>query len=411
MSATDTQRTAPASDLPPLLPPSLAASGIRSHQVAGVNGLSMHLLEAGHEAPGRPVVLLLHGFPELAYSWRRVMPALAAAGFHVLAPDQRGFGRTTGWDAAYEADLWPYRMPGLVRDALGLLAALDLPRVHAVVGHDFGAPVAAWGALLRPDVFGRLVLMSAPFGGPPALPPFGSPPAWLPSGASSVSASSGAAPAVGGPGLARQLAALPQPRQHYQAYYGTRSANAEMWRPPQGLHAMLRAYYHQKSADWPANLPAPLPSWRAEDLARLPGYYLMPLGQTMAQTVAPEMPDAAQIAANRWLPDDELAFYSAEFQRTGFQGGLNWYRAAADARFIAEQQTWAGRTLAVPTLFIAGAQDWGVHQKPGEFERMQRNAGTWLRGVHLLRGAGHWVQQEQAEAVNARLVEFLRGPG
>lgn len=384
------------------LPAGLAASGIRSRLVDGVNGLQMHLLEAGFESPGRPTVLLLHGFPELAYSWRHVLAALAAAGYHAIAPDQRGYGRTSGWRADYDSSLAPYRMPALVRDALGLLAALGLRRVHAVVGHDFGAPVAAWCALLRPDVFSRLVLMSAPFGGPPVLAPFG-----LPASAASAPSTRQPAPSVGGRLLQQQLAALARPRQHYQAYYGTRTADAELSQPPQGLHAMLRAYYHHKSADWPGNQPAPLPSWHAEDLARLPTYYVMDLGQTMAQTVAREMPSAAQIDACHWLPEADLAFYVAEYQRTGFQGGLNWYRAAAEPAFVAELQTWAGCTVNVPTLFIAGAQDWGIHQKPGEFERMQRSGCPQLEGCHLLPGAGHWVQQEQPQAVNQRLLAFL----
>src|SRR5581483_11685258 len=152
------------------LPDSVLPVGIRARIVPGVNGLDIHLLEAGHETAGRPAVLLLHGFPELAYSWRKVMPALAAAGYHVIAPDQRGYGRTTGWDADYDGDLAPFRMLNLVLDALGLVSALGYRAVAAVVGHDFGSPVAAWCALVRPDVFRSVVLMSAPFAGPPALP-------------------------------------------------------------------------------------------------------------------------------------------------------------------------------------------------------------------------------------------------
>ncbi len=106
-------------DIPPYavsLPP-----GIRSRMVEGVNGLTMHVLEAGFEAPGRPCVLLLHGFPELAFSWRKVMPSLAQAGFHVIAPDQRGYGRTTGWDGSYDGDVTSFRMMNVVRDAIGLV--------------------------------------------------------------------------------------------------------------------------------------------------------------------------------------------------------------------------------------------------------------------------------------------------
>src|SRR6202045_251933 len=144
-------------------------SGIRSRFVEGINGLRLHVLEAGYETRGRPGVLLLHGFPELAYSWRKVMPALASAGYHVIAPDQRGYGRTTGWDSDYDGDLNSFRLLNLVRDALGLVSAFGYRNVD-VVGHDFGSGVAAWCALVRPDVFRSVALMSAPFEGPPSVP-------------------------------------------------------------------------------------------------------------------------------------------------------------------------------------------------------------------------------------------------
>src|SRR6187399_2484603 len=145
-------------------------ASIRSRTVDNINGLRMHVLEAGFETSGRPAVLLLHGFPELAYSWRKVMPQLAAAGYHVIAPDQRGYGRTTGWDADYDGDLNSFRLTNLVRDALGLVSAFGYKSVDGVFGHDFGSSVAAWCALMRPDVFRSVALMSAPFGGPPSLP-------------------------------------------------------------------------------------------------------------------------------------------------------------------------------------------------------------------------------------------------
>jgi pimeloyl-ACP methyl ester carboxylesterase len=118
--------------------------GIRSRFIEDVNGLTVHVLEAGHESPGRPLLLLLHGFPELAYSWRKIMLPLAAAGYHVVAPDQRGYGRTTGWDGAYDGDLASYKPLNIVRDAFGLVHALGYTHVAAVIGHDFGSPIAAW---------------------------------------------------------------------------------------------------------------------------------------------------------------------------------------------------------------------------------------------------------------------------
>ena len=369
------------------------APGIRSRFVRGINGLTVHLLEAGFETTGRPCVLLLHGFPELAYSWRKVMPALAAAGYHVIAPDQRGYGRTTGWDADYDGDLDSYRLLNLVRDTLGLVFALGYRSVSAVVGHDFGASVAAWCALVRPDVFRSMVLMSAPFSGPPDLP-FGT--------------ATGAASAAPVGDVHAELAALNPPRKHYQWYYSGREANADMRDCPQGLPAFLRAYYHHKSADWKQNTPYPLKSFSAGELARLPTYYVMNLDEGMAQTVAAEMPSAAEIANCKWLTDDELAVYSAEYARTGFQGGLQWYRCRTGARFTAELQTFSGRTIDVPSCFIAGRSDWGIYQSPGAIDAMQHRACSRMRGVHLLPGAGHWVQQEQPAQVSRLLIEFLR---
>lgn len=137
-------------------------AGIRSRFVENINGLKVHILEAGFEVPGRPCVLLLHGFPELAYSWRKVMLPIAAAGYHVVAPDLRGYGRTTGWDANYDGDLGSFSILNSVRDTLSLVLALGYRSVVAVIGHDAGSPLGAWCALIRPDVFRSVAMMSAP---------------------------------------------------------------------------------------------------------------------------------------------------------------------------------------------------------------------------------------------------------
>ena len=369
---------------------------IRSRYVDGINGLRMHVLEAGFETPGRPCLLLLHGFPELAFSWRKVMPDLDAAGYHVIAPDQRGYGRTTGWSADYDGDLAPFRLPNMVRDALGLVAAFGYKHVDAVIGHDAGSSVATWCALIRPDVFRAVVMMSAPFAGPPSLP--------------FNIANAPAKPATEDP-VHRELAALPRPRKHYQWYYSTRPANGEMHGAPQGVHDFLRAYYHHKSADWTDNKPYPLQSWSAGELAKLPTYYVMDLAKDMAATVAAEMPSREAIAANRWLPDHDLAYYSGEYQRTGFQGGLQWYRCGTSGTFVPELQTWGGRTIDQPSAFISGKQDWGTYQRPGVFEAMQTRACTRMIGCHLVDGAGHWIQQEQPAEVSRLLLQFLRKAG
>ena len=375
-----------ASTLPP---------GIRSRVVDNSNGLKMHVLEAGFSGNARPCVLLLHGFPELAYSWRKVMLPLAEAGFYVVAPDQRGYGRTTGWDGTYYGDVASFRYVNLVRDLLGLVSALGYRSVAAVVGHDFGSPVAAWCSLIRPDVFRSVVLMSAPFAGPPALP------------FNTANELARSAPPAS-PSIHDELAKLPRPRKHYFWYYGTREADPNMRYAAQGLHDFLRAYYHMKSADWKENNPFPLKSWTASELAKLPTYYIMDLDKGMAETVAPEMPSRAEIEACKWLTDTELQVYTDEYTRNGFQGGLQWYRCAVDAKYQPELQTYSGRTIDVPSCFIAGAKDWGVYQFPGNFEKMQSTACTRMLSVHLVEHAGHWVQQEQAEATTRLLLEFIQ---
>ena len=202
------------------------------------------------------------------------------------------------------------------------------------------------------------------------------------------------------------LAALERPRKHYQQYYQTREANPNMWRAPQGVHAFLRAYYHVKSADWPHNSPFQLSARSAVEMARMPTYYVMDAADGMAETVAKHMPSPEAVATNAWLPDAELAVYAAEYERTGFQGGLNHYRSGAIG--MAEQQLFAGRGIGQPATFISGASDWGVYQSPGALERMRDEVCTDFRGVHLLEGAGHWVQQEQPTETVRLLVDFLR---
>ena len=322
------------------------------------------------------------------------MLPLAAAGFRVVAPDQRGYGRTTGWDADYDGDPASFRILNAVRDALGLVSALGYREVAGVFGHDFGASVAAWCALVRPDVFRSVGLMSAPFAGPPPLP--------------FDTADDPPQHASGGPTIHDELARLARPRKHYQWYYSTRPANDDMWHCAQGVRAFLRGYFHYKSADWRRNKPFPLKSWTADELAKMPTYYIMDLARNMAETVAAEMPSQAEIAACRWLPDSELRVYSTEYERTGFQGGLQWYRSRTGGKFDAELQLFSGRTIDVPSIFIAGKSDWGTYQRPGNFELMQQSACTRMMGCHLIQGAGHWVQQEQPEHVSELLIGFLR---
>ncbi len=357
--------------------------GIRARYVPGINGMRMHVLEAGYESPGRPCLLLLHGFPELAYSWRRVMVPLAEAGYHVIAPDQRGYGRTTGWDGTFDTDLGVYRLPNLVRDAMALVYAFGYRSVHAVIGHDFGSPVAAWASIIRPDVFRSVALMSAPAGGPPPMP-FDT--------------------------LAQGLPAPTSTRRwpRCRGRASTTSGTTPLARPTSTCGTLRRVSTISCARTTTTRAPTGRRIVPADELAKMPTYYVMDLDQDMAQTVAPHMPSRAQIEACRWLPDEDLAVYSGEYGRIGFQGGLQWYRVMTGPQTIAELQLYSGRTIDTPSCFIAGRSDWGVYQRPGDFEKMQSSVCTNMKGCHLLDGAGHWVQQEQPENTVEALLDFLK---
>ena len=369
--------------------------GIRTRFVENHNGLSMHVLEAGYETPGRPALLLLHGFPELAYSWRKTMLPLAAAGYHVIAPDQRGYGRTTGWDGDYDGDLASFRTHNMARDALGLIMAMGYREVAAVIGHDVGSFVASYCTLVRPDVFRRMALLSVPFEGPPALP-FGT-----------LDAAHGSQAT---PDIHDQLAILPRPRKDSLRYFASREANDDMLHCQHGLHQFFRAYYHFKSADWKHNRPHPLASLTASELAKIPTYYIMNLDEGMAATVAPQMPSPQEIAACRWLPEAELAYYSQEFGRTTFKGAGQWFRCQTGSIGRTEQELFSGRTIDVPSCFISGSSDWATYRKPGAVEKM-RTVCTRMNHFHLVDGAGHWIQQEQPARVNELLLAFLESSG
>ena len=358
-------------------------AGIRSRQISNVNGLDMHVLEAGYEDPNRPCVLLLHGFPELAYSWRKTLLGLAEQGYHAIAPDQRGYGRTTGWSADYSADLKPFYLLNLVRDAMALVEAIGRSSVAAVVGHDFGSPVAAYCALVRPDIFESVVLMSAPFvGAPPIKPSYE-------------------------PDMAELLAALSPPRKHYQHYFCTPDANLDMVEAKMGFRHFLRTYFHIKSADWAANEPFVPNGWTPEELTKMPPYYIMGLDETMPDAIGAYAPSEFAVDECEWLTEDELSFFAQEFLRTGLQGGLNWYRCSFLEDHERELSLFTGGTIDVPSCFLSGESDWAVFQLPGGLQKMQSEACTDMKFVTLIPGAGHWPQQEQPDETVQLILDFL----
>lgn len=361
---------------------------IRSRRTISLDGLEIHYLEAGFEKPGQPLILMLHGFPELAYSWRKSMGFLAEAGFHVIAPDQRGFGRTVGWDYSYHQDLDAFSQTNLVIDMINLIYALGYESVASIIGHDFGSSVAGWAALMRPDIFQSVVLMSAPFVGPYSE--------LLHSKNESNEND-----------IEESLASLERPRRHYQDYFCSDQANTDMMNSEEGLNSFLRSYFHIKSADCEGNSPFELKSWTAEELSKMPTYYIMDLDQNMPQTVMPHKPSQFDVEQCKWLSDAELVIFETEFQRTGFQGGLNWYRSTKSYNSIRWQSLFYGRKIVVPSIFIAGESDWGPFQKPGSLEFMQEEVCMRFDGSYFVDGAGHWVQQENPEAVSKILLSFL----
>jgi len=400
-------------------------------------GLNVHILEALPDASNHtsgtsyPLIILLHGFPELAYSWRKVLVPLANAhaGYHVIAPDLRGYGRTTtkvgpgsASQVQYEDELSSFHMLNLVEDVCSLVQALGHSSVVMLVGHDFGSPLAGHCVVAHPELFASVVFMSAPFGGIDSI---------FPSQARSEGiANEGKERSVASsvPDIATALAALQPPRKHYTSYFSSPSANSDLLgQGREALYDFLIGYFHMKSGAWDGNNAHPLPSAfspspsigeLAKDLATLPEYYIMPLHETMPEVISRHLRADARIMVSK---DEEAAMsvYAAEFARTGFQGALNYYRSATlsppPPQYAAKVCALAGRPVEVPAAFISGARDWGVYQKPGAERKMQevvcrREGGK--RGMDkedyvLIEGVGHWLQQEAPERVVQELVRFL----
>jgi len=317
------------------------------HRSVTANGVRAHLVEQGEG----PLVLLVHGFPESWYSWRHQLPALADAGYRAVAIDVRGYGRSSK-PTAVDA----YRMLELVADNLGVVAALG-EQTAVIVGHDWGSPIAAASALLRPDVFRAVALLSVPYSAPGATRP------------------SEAFRRMGGD------------EEFYINYFqepGRAEAEIE-----DDVRSWLLGFYFSASGD---------------AMAR-------PDGKTIA-TVAPGqglrdrfvMPEHLPA----WLSEDDLEAYVAEFERSGFTGALNRYRNVD--RDWEDLAVWAGRPITVPSLFIGGDRDGPTLWGASAIARFERTLPA-LHGSHVLAGCGHWTQQERATEVNELLIGFLRSLG
>ncbi|KAI1211855.1 alpha/beta-hydrolase [Annulohypoxylon truncatum] len=355
-------------------------------------GLKFHVLKAGE--PGKPLVLFCHGFPELAFSWRKILPKVAEAGYYCVAPDQRGYGRTLGWERHQyfpNVELGDYTMTNLVRDLVCLVYGLGYTSVHSIIGHDFGAVGSAMAALMRPDMFRSTIQMSHPHH-PPPLPPDPAAPKKI--------------------NIQHELSYLQPPRSHYKWHNAGGSAASDWENPPQGIEKFLRGYFHVKSADWDRNDPRPLKSWSAKELAVMPEYYIMRDLKSMAETVMSLMNGEDFSKTERWLSKQDLQVYCDDWTRNGYQGALNWYRAQTETtpQSARDMYLCAGRKIEVPCVFISGKKDWGTYQQPGALESYTDPncvKESCFRGVKLLEGAGHWVQQEQPEVVIREILAFF----
>lgn len=374
-----------------MIPVTAGMEGITS-AYCQLDDLRVHYLQAGD--PDRPCIVLLHGFPELAYSWRKNIVPLAEAGYHVIAPDQRGFGRTTGWDDRYEADLYPFSTLGMAGDIIRLVTTLGKERVCLIAGHDSGAQIAAACALLRPDIFQSVIALSTPYAGAPRQIPGRVRPIRPLAEDETI----------------RGLANLPVPRKHYTVYYSSETANRDLMNALQGLEDWFRGYFYAKSAQWEGNRPESLAGWTPEELARIPTYYIMNKDEDMAQTAQAYLSSLqGKPFPCGWLTDEDIRVYAEEYGRTGFQGGLNGYRCGTGGLNARQLALFSGRKIEVPFLYLTGEQDWGTWQFPGTVETMEKEASTQYRGIRIIRHAGHWVQQEQPEEVNREILRFLSG--
>ena len=342
------------------------------------------------------------------------MVPLAEQGYFVVAPDQRGFGQTRlrryspsstttplsssgygrdGKKIKFDDDLRPFASLNLAADIVSLVHVLGYTSVAGIVGHDFGSRIASYCALIRPDLFKSLVIMSAPFTGTPS-----------PSETDLMTTKSALHL------LNDQLALLDPPRKHYTMYYSTPEANADL-SDPDRLHTYLRTYFHVKSRDWEPNKGVRELEPTALSISAMPYYYIMPLSETMPNCLAPFAPTKDEIEKNEWLPEAELAVYVSQYAQTGFQGGLNWYRCLTDPKHWAQDtRIFHEKQVTIPAMFLSGSYDWAVYRFPGGINVMRTKTFLNMKDEDfvLVEGAGHWVQQEKPEVVVQNLLRFFK---
>ncbi|KAK1486422.1 xylosidase/arabinosidase [Colletotrichum tamarilloi] len=402
--------------LPPWdLPPGVTSRYVDTSPI----GLKFHILESfPKNNPSKdppPLILLLHGFPNLSFDWSAVMPKLAAAGYYAVAPDMRGFGRT------HNANLSPIseetiRPLTALRDVVTLVHALGYESIHTLVGHDLGAFVASMCAITRPDMIKSLVLMAHPFKGSPQLP-LGTGPAPQLASLFESKREDGGKTIKNDNDIQSCLLKLDPPRKHYK-YYNASSGAVDEWTHPTGqpMHEFLRGYFHLKSADYSLNNPRPLEAWTAQEISVMPHYYVMRADLSMRGNIELDMAQEsaevrAKLSETSWLTDAELQVYVDEYSRNTFRLSLLWYKVLIDPALSADLLCFAGTKLAIPTKYVSGTHDWGTYQVPGALEAMENGESVrsdcWMGSV-IIPGAGHWVNIEKSEETAQEIITLAQ---
>ncbi len=355
---------------------------IRSKVIKSVNGLNLHILENNVKVKSNNVILLLHGFPEISFSYRYIMLLFEKAGFYCIAPDQRGYGQT---QSRGRETLNSFSVLNLARDMSCLMQKLNIGKYH-LIGHDFGAYVSSYLCLLNSKNILSLTLMSMPFSGPPILKNINK---MLK--------------------MNQKLALLEPKRKHYQYYFSSYGAAKNMMECKQGLKKFLRSYFYFKSYDYKGNNPFKLKSFTAKELSKMPEYYIMKFNLGMAQTVKKYSPTKLQVSKCNWLNEVDLGYYVKNYLDSGIKNPLSWYRVMLSQkeklRIIKLNLT---KSIYIPSIFISGSADWGMYQKPGDLEKMENVFLKNYYGRFIVKRAGHWVQQEQPNETFNLIIKFLR---
>ena len=207
----------------------------------------------------------------------------------------------------------------------------------------------------------------------------------------------------------RKLALLEPKRKHYQYYFSSYGANDNIMKCKQGLKNFLRSYFYFKSYDYKGNKPFKLKNFKAEELSKMPEYYIMKLNLGMAQTVKKYSPSAKELLRCIWLNDVDLKYYVKNYLNSGIKKPLSWYKVMLSKKEkLRIIKLKLPKSIYIPSIFISGSADWGMYQKPGDLEKMEKSFLKNYFGRFIIKQAGHWVQQEQPNKTFELIIKFFK---